>query len=413
MSKWSEFYARHGERNFTPTFNTYLDALIADTSAEIPERVDAWIIRRSWGNHADQCENGKGVQLVQADCARELDVPRQAVNPVFKNRQRRGYIRILGRGIYPVDEPEEVLSGSASFSFSSPNVETFPTNSEEEANKPEDDANSPLTFEEFITTVWAAQHPKEYRTYREIERQYKEFRMRLLNEWRTFLEMSERSMTNDNPPQESDVGEVYDNLSERSMTNGAPSYKETIKPSTNGSSSSFSGTGQPQMTTTTSTQGSLPQIAKTLWEYAGISDEALIRQLRQNCRAKASDCTDEEIAHFITLKGHLARGKPSPGGYLLTTIANCFEGHSFQQFRAERSRQQAAEEQRQREDEERRKRDAAEWEREVEKMQAQLADPDYPENEKRFIRKILGIEEPEGKGPASEPGAQAQKAAQA
>lgn len=146
--------------------------------------------------------------------------------------------------------------------------------------------------------------------------------------------------------------------------------------------------GEPQ--TTTASRSS--EIAKALWDSVGVSDEALVRQIRQACRTNAPDCTDDEITYFIRLKGHLALGKPSPGGYLLRTISNCFEGDSFEQFRAQRARDKAAERERQREEEERREQEQGEWQRQTEVMKAQLADPDYPEEEKQFIRKMLGLE---------------------
>jgi len=76
----------------------------------------------------------------------------------------------------------------------------------------------------------------------------------------------------------------------------------------------------------------------------------------------------------------------SPVGFLLTAVPKCFVGEAFRLYReveAKRREHEAAAEAR-------RQAELAEWRSEQE---AKLTDPNVPEEDKRFIREWLRLEE--------------------
>jgi hypothetical protein len=123
----------------------------------------------------------------------------------------------------------------------------------------------------------------------------------------------------------------------------------------------------------------------TLSQYGAVDDD-VIQRLRAETQRIAPDFTDEELVHFIHLKGQIIRrpqsSVSSPIGFLLTSVPRCFAGESFQLFRT--TQRQV----REREAAERAQQEAEldTWRRE---QQAILDDPNAPEEEKRWARKIL------------------------
>jgi hypothetical protein len=223
MSKWGDFHGRHSERIYTPVFNGFLEALIANKKAPLFTRVCAWVLRRSWGNHSDSCVNAKGVILTQSDCAAELGLMnrkgkpyRQQVNPVFLALARLKCLKFSGQEIFPIDDPTE-----EDFANPSPPVDPSSTNSEENGKVP--------SFQSFIAEIWASNHPAEYTEYQKTEQHYKELRTGILSEWNAFKEqLSERGKTNGNGASErggQPVREGDDDASARGATDEEPILK--------------------------------------------------------------------------------------------------------------------------------------------------------------------------------------------
>jgi len=312
MSKWSEFHARHNERNFTPVFNAQLEALIDDEEATAPERAWAWVMRTSWGNHSDHCVGTKGETLTQADYARKIGVHRREVNPTFQEFGRRNYVQFKGREIHPVDDP------------------TFADSSLIVGNGGDKHAQGKGSFSNFFSEVWATQHPTEFAEYQEHDRRRKEISLAALTEWKKRKkELSETGETNQaqSPKRE---GQPVRNGSDSSAKTGTTSERriyrskqENVKEGP--PSSSFS-----------------KQVREAL-EHHGTTDDDVIQQLIKACRMNAPDCTADEICHFIAEKAKLINRRTSnPAGFLLTIVPKCFAGESFRTFRAKAARKPQA-----------------------------------------------------------------------
>lgn len=69
-------------------------------------------------------------------------------------------------------------------------------------------------------------------------------------------------------------------------------------------------------------------------------DHSAVESLWHNCRSRAADCKAEEVLYFVESKLPLIdRGKVlNPIGFILSTVPRCFEGETFQAFRAEQLR---------------------------------------------------------------------------
>ena len=133
----------------------------------------------------------------------------------------------------------------------------------------------------------------------------------------------------------------------------------------------------------------IPFLVEIARQYAPGTDDDALQTLIQKCRNHQPDATEEEIAHFIHLKGELARNFASiknPLGFLLESVPKCFEGESFRRFREGRLavRQQAEEEKQY-------------WERFLAEQRAILKDPAASEEDRAFARKLLGEDSGEGK----------------
>lgn len=98
----------------------------------------------------------------------------------------------------------------------------------------------------------------------------------------------------------------------------------------------------------------------------------IIAAARQTC----PDATDEEIAHFIRLKGR-SKGIKQPLAFLRTAVPKCLQGESLRQYRHDA--QQAREAQEQRDGQQR-----AEWQR-------ILDDPQADEEMRNWAREALGL----------------------
>jgi hypothetical protein len=124
----------------------------------------------------------------------------------------------------------------------------------------------------------------------------------------------------------------------------------------------------------------------------GTADDEAVALLYSRTSAVCPEFTDDELVHFIHVKGRQIRNQPakiaSPIGFLLTSVPKCFAGEAFQLFRStqmERARREG-------DDTRRRQTEFESWRRE---QQAVLDDPHAPEEEKRWARKMLLEGEPD------------------
>jgi hypothetical protein len=180
MTRWNVFFQRHGQASYTPVFNAYLDAQIADPDCPLETRVVAWIIRRSWGNHEDFCTDASGRNLTQTDCARQLGLKdRRQVNPIFLRLKNSGYVLSEGQAIRPNDNPLGLDS----------NVRNRHDFLETKAKV---DA-----YQSFLEEVLAYNEPDVYRTYHEREQAFKEVKIEVLSRYTDYRRKSETGTTND------------------------------------------------------------------------------------------------------------------------------------------------------------------------------------------------------------------------
>lgn len=117
-----------------------------------------------------------------------------------------------------------------------------------------------------------------------------------------------------------------------------------------------------------------------------IDDEA-VSLLWRHCRNRAHDCTAEEIMYFSHGKANILRsGKiQNPTGFLLIAVPKCFEGSSFQDYRRQREQARVAELNRTKQAES----ELEDAQRQLEEM---LNSPSSSEEERRFAKRLLGLE---------------------
>lgn len=312
MSKWNAFHARHGERKFTPVFNDYLEAIMQDPERETAERVDAWIMRRSWGNHSDSCVDANGIIQTGSDCGRDLGISKQRVSEVLRQRQKTSYIRLEGREIIPVNDP---------FAFSS-QERYVRTSDEEEANTASSSTGS-LTFSVYMQEVFAREYPHDFKEYQRYEAKIREVKMRALNLYRQVQRLSEMSGQSDVEASDGcgqNVTECTDNAAEMSGQSPAASYitKQKLIKGTKAASASFE-----EGPAAVAPQTPPPPLLKALKPF--LKDEPqLPAQLLKACQRFAPKASPDEIAHFVYLKTERANQAKNPVGFLLSVIPAFF-----------------------------------------------------------------------------------------
>jgi hypothetical protein len=138
------------------------------------------------------------------------------------------------------------------------------------------------------------------------------------------------------------------------------------------------------------TTSSSSVIYEALSQFGSVDDDVL-KRLTETCRNAASDCTSDEIVHFIREKAALIRaGRISnPIGFLLTAVPKCFSGDTFRFYRAEQIRRREAEAIAAAKAQV----EADEWKAEQHRL---LLDPNIPEDHKNMIREWLGIRSEHG-----------------
>jgi hypothetical protein len=132
-------------------------------------------------------------------------------------------------------------------------------------------------------------------------------------------------------------------------------------------------------------------VSEALAKYC-IPDRDVPGRMIQECRLVAPDVTADEIAHFVAEKGSLLDGNTTvrnPTGFLLKVVPKCMVPEILHKYRTERQRQT----QRQEEEAERKRRALVEAGREAERIQAEyeaaLENPDIPDEEKAWIKRLL------------------------
>lgn len=308
MSGWSEFHERHGKGNYTPVFNSFLDAQIADVELELPMRVLAWVQRNSWGRHSDACVTAEGIRAGQTDCARELGIldgkgapDRRKINAVFQHLAQRGVLRLDGWEIVLIDPAM---------------LNKIPQMSERDARLGEDVAK--MSIADYLERVVKVSRPSVYEEYQTVERRYKELRVEFLSELKVLSKQSERGATSEEECREGlghEIAEGSDNAAKRGPTIPPASLYENGERFYNGASSSFS------------------TIREALTAH-GQTDDDVIKQLWESCRKNAKDCRPEEIAHFIQVKAALITKKTrNPVGFLLHSVPKCISPQAIDEYR--------------------------------------------------------------------------------
>jgi hypothetical protein len=138
-----------------------------------------------------------------------------------------------------------------------------------------------------------------------------------------------------------------------------------------------------------SSSSDLAAVLAALSEYGQPDDDAA-RSLLEKCRNVAPESTVSEILHFMHQKGAMVRQDRSgrilsPIGFLLTAVPKCFMGETFTRYQQEKRKQQESE----RVIRERQEAEVEQWRREQELT---LSDPNASEEDKRFARQVLGLE---------------------
>ena len=117
--------------------------------------------------------------------------------------------------------------------------------------------------------------------------------------------------------------EAGPNLGAKPGINLGPSYREQLREQETSSSS-------------------VGLIVQALRDELGLADDEAARRIQRNCREKAADASEQEIAAFVRLEAQRLRANrrvKNPIGLLITQVPKNFEGESFRQFRQARQRQ--------------------------------------------------------------------------
>lgn len=141
-----------------------------------------------------------------------------------------------------------------------------------------------------------------------------------------------------------------------------------------------------------STSSEHAAVRSALSDY-GNPDDDVVSQLLAACRSYASDCTEDEVVHFIREKGHLLQRRDNrvqnPLGFLLTAVPKCFSGQPLSEYRGREAARAGAPGPSTATVPE----DPAllRWRKEQERA---LSDPSVSEQEKHLIRLCLGLNTP-------------------
>ena len=318
--------------------------------------------------------------FTQADTARKLGVSRQRIYEAAAKLVKRCQLRIEGQSLYPVADPaaehrrresESAPSGSA------PDAQSF--------------------------RLWLLEHPDLAEDYREafgtigsIKRQ---FRQEVVSGTgrgngapaspRTGQESGTRPDTSDDTGRTDEppiiIEEEKNNLEDDSSSSFSAAEEEAA-PEPETTTTAEANASAPEPPSAEKEEAREPGIVFAAMRLYGNPDDDAVNALVESCRRERADATAEEIAHFIREKGKLITRKiANPVGFLLTAVPKCFASDSFREYREQRMRERRQQAAREAEDPQAAERLRREGE-------ADLADPNISEEEKRLIRRCLGLD---------------------
>jgi hypothetical protein len=275
-----------------------------DRDNTVAERVLAWAKLRAWGNYSDFAVDEDLRPLVQIDCAAQLGLTKQLVNNAVRAWVARGYIRMEGRMICPIDAPERKESDAGS------NAGTD---------------RSP-SYRAFLET-WAVNHPDEYREFEQVKERLRTLQSRILHEYRTAKRQSPTPVIIEDeghPRQQPEVTHANDAKSPTPATNAsAISIEEVfegLEELLTAASSSTSAppdtpaASEPSGATTTTTALDFSSEIIRIFVEAG-KDNPTKKQIREV--ASALPDHPEAPARFLeTLKAKISRIR-HPGGLMI------------------------------------------------------------------------------------------------
>jgi hypothetical protein len=308
-------------------------------------------------------------------------VSRQRIYEAAAKLVKRCQLRIEGQSLYPVADPaaehrrresESAPSGSA------PDAQSF--------------------------RLWLLEHPDLAEDYREafgtigsIKRQFRQEVVsgtgrgngapaspRSGQERGTRPDTSEDTGRTAGPPI---IIEEEENLLEEPSSSFSTVEEEAASEPTTTVALAQSDANSPEPPSDEKEESRKPGIVSAALRPYGDPDDDAVNALVDACRSHAPDATAEEIAHFVREKGKLITRKiTNPVGFLLTAVPKCFVSDSFREYREQRTRERSQQ---------------IAWEPEdprAERLrkegEADLANPNISEEEKRLIRKCLGLDDP-------------------
>lgn len=108
------FHKRHRSLRFTMDFNRAKEAVVDDPTLDLKWRVLEEISLGCWSNYRDYYSDAKGRPLLKSDIAKKLNVEKQRVSEAVAELVENGYLRIVGRIIFLIDDPKLELKGEES-----------------------------------------------------------------------------------------------------------------------------------------------------------------------------------------------------------------------------------------------------------------------------------------------------------
>lgn len=277
---------------FTRDVNDSLDAIIRNESLKCEVRFLAWVKRCSWGSYSLYAIRADGQPAMQSDCARDLNVSRQAVSVVVSFYQDQGLLEKAKR-LVPVVNPKPPSKA-----------------------KVVKDAIDKLEFEKW----WSVNHAIDKAAYDEAEAEFNRQR-----KCKRAIEKKFMTSRTNEPPF------LIESLRVNTEEDAAhlPAVEPLSKPSATSSSVSS------ELTTTIASVAEIKlvadepdepeQVLAAMNEHSKADPDAARRMIAA-CREFAPDATAEYICRHIDAKGLLARRATNPVGFLLTVVPKTFEG---------------------------------------------------------------------------------------
>ncbi len=311
----AQFTIAIGNRRYTPTPNTILDARVRNTDLTIEERFDALLERTSMGNWSlfackRDWDTGLATPLTQGDFAEILKVDKRRISAVVGLRQKQGFVKVnpanqngYGRPLYlDLDPVVEGRPGPADAT-----VVTWKAFSERWDRKHADLVKHKAAMlakaHPFLAVVAEIDAAKlaEFRKMRREERP----------EAGAPSEPSDQSVLDfsdyESGTPATEVLDSLDDLSATPPTNSpAISYIENSK--------------QQQQEVETKTQARTPSEELVVVAKMGVTEETA-RKFLKECQTQSPGCTLVQITAVIDeVKSTISKNVRNPAGILLTQV---------------------------------------------------------------------------------------------